>query len=703
MPTNKIYNPPAVPQQSVQVYSSPSVTVTVVSPAVTYGPRSIATVNLGALPAPTVGQHGILHKAQAMADAFADKIHQFVGRAQAAVRRTPSTLDTTRLQALLGQSISPKVASRFMDRLEFDHIGRLTGAKPGANLKAKEWAALEGAVQDRHLTQTNAAGPRDAARTEREILLDISGQIDRALGQASSALKPDLEAAQTLVKEHWLNFHVAGNAPTPHLLNFVANKFVATAPELSAAARGLAQEAAKPKTATQAYDNTFGRQFESALVHELIKQPPAPVLQAAAQTGDFLFRQIKSLPPQAQAETLKNLAYNLGHDPRPWHAETPDVARFLAKPDMDNLQAMLKPANLNGYDAVKMSWIGVKASISYPPSTPAPWMAQANDNYASTVVAARSQREALGGTGTKTQTTASSFIQKDLEKLLAPRKADPNTRATSEDQHKYIRQLMDQAAFGANTPAKLSVVLGQLRDHFQPIDPQVANFFAHYQTHYANQPQPHLAFETVHVALDVYDKQQMANQAAQFTPLQTSGYGTVLAHQPQLEGGDNWGKGMAVQGKTTLDMDKIKAFDANALSHEMNSVNGPSGSTNIMSFLYLQMQKEDPQFNLQDAFASTMMFLTFDGGHSLPESVGTFRSITSDTRPTQVGGKPVAEHNQIMTQRRQVLENNVLAYGQLQQLFGSGETAHGVNAAVERAWERTRQTFDAVHTERTKT
>ena len=327
-------------------------------------------------------------------------------------------------------------------------------------------------------------------------------------------------------------------------------------------------------------------------------------------------------------------------------------------------------------------------------------MAQANDNYASAIVPARSQRDAVGGLGTKIQSTASNFIQKDLEKMLAPRKADPNTRAVAEEQHKYIRQLMDRESFGANTPAKLSAVLGQLRQHFQTLDPQVANFFAHFQAHYANSQQPHLPFDTVHTALDAYDKHQMAKGSAQFTPAQTSGYGTVLAHQPQLEGGANWGKGLSVQGKTTLDMANVKAFDANALSHEMNSVNGPSGSTNIMSFMYLQMQKENPQFNLQDAFAGTMMFLTFDGGHSLPESVGTFRSITSDTRPTQVGGKPVAEHDQIMSQRRQVLDNNVLAYGQLNQLFGSGETANGVSSAVERAWDRTRQTFDAVHAQR---
>jgi len=216
-------------------------------------------------------------------------------------------------------------------------------------------------------------------------------------------------------------------------------------------------------------------------------------------------------------------------------------------------------------------------------------------------------------------------------------------------------------------------------------------------------PNQNMSFEMVHTSLDALDKQRMMAMGAEFKPAQTSGYGTVLAHQPQLIGGDNWGKGMSVQGKTTLDMDHVKAFDANALSHEMNSVNGPSGSTNIMSFLYLQMQKENPSLNLQDAFAGTMMFLTFDGGHSLPESVGTFKAITTDARPTQANGQPVADHDQIMAQRRQVLENNVLAYGELGQLFGNSQTAASVDAAVDRAWNRTRQTFDQAHAQRTTT
>ncbi|MDI9331519.1 MAG: hypothetical protein QM527_09455 [Alphaproteobacteria bacterium] len=234
-----------------------------------------------------------------------------------------------------------------------------------------------------------------------------------------------------------------------------------------------------------------------------------------------------------------------------------------------------------------------------------------------------------------------------------------------------------------------------------PLDPQVAALFADHRTYLASLPDQHAEFLLTHTSLDENDKSQLRSQGVEFKPQQTSGYGTALAHQPKLVGGDHWGKGLYVQGKSTLDMENIKAFDANALDLEMNSVNGPSGSTNIMSFMYLQMQKENPSFNLQDAFAGTMMFLTMDGGHSLPESVGTFRSIISDTRPTVDGnGTPLPEYDQIMAKRQQVIQTNTLAYGHLSQMFDNPSTSNAVQSAVDRAWDRTRQTFDEVHAQR---
>ncbi|MDI9331520.1 MAG: hypothetical protein QM527_09460 [Alphaproteobacteria bacterium] len=309
-----------------------------------------------------------------------------------------------------------------MSKVNFDHLGRVIDIKQGAVLKAKDLGKLEKGVMERPLTQTNSQGPRDVARTEREILLDVSGQLERALATAPPELHKKIEAGLDLVKDHWLNFKSGGNKPTPVLLNFIARQFGQDLPHLSASAKVLAQEASKHKEISQNYDNTFGRQFESALVHELVKNPPHPVINAALQTGSFLFKHVSGLPPEAQQNFLKQLARNLSLDPRPWHAETPDVAKFLAQPDMAHLKAMLKPMRPNGYEALKMSWLGVKASLSFPRTHYPIWMTQADQNYARTIMPSRSQRDA---NGTKIQTDAARVISDQLRGIFEHRSTNP--------------------------------------------------------------------------------------------------------------------------------------------------------------------------------------------------------------------------------------------------------------------------------------
>jgi hypothetical protein len=608
------------------------------------------------------------------------------------------------LQALVGQSFAPRIAETLLHKLQFDGVGRLLGPKPGAPaLTAQEWTNLVSARLAKGLDKTNASGVRDAARTEREILLDLASHLRHTRAGAPPTLHGRLDAAIEAVKTQWLNLKATpGAASTADFITDLANAWTQDLPDLAQASRLLATEASHTKTVTQTYDNTFGRQFESALVHEMVKHPPATVLKAAAQTGDFLVRHFASLPPDVQGKALAKLADNLGHDPRPWHAETPDVGRFLAQPSMANLAAMLKPDTPNGFDVVKMSWVGVKASISMPDSHPAPWMAQANDNYSNVVTPARSQKDSLTGFGTKLQSLPAVYINREIDQLMTQRglATAPVARKLVEEQHLEVRKAFDKVAFSAHTPAELQQALTNIRDHSEWMDPEVQALLDRHIQHLASMPDQHTPFDTVQSSLDAQDQKQLAASGARFQAQQTTGYGTALAHQPALKGGDHWGAGLSVQGKTTLDMAHVKAFDANALAHEMNSVNGPSGSTNIMTFLYLQMQKENPAFNLQDAFAGTMMFLTFDGGHSLPESVGTYRAITSDTRSTLELGLPKSKRNEIMDQRRQVLETSVLAYGELSQLFGHAETAQGVSDAVDRAWARTEQTFEQLHAER---
>jgi hypothetical protein len=127
----------------------------------------------------------------------------------------------------------------------------------------------------------------------------------------------------------------------------------------------------------------------------------------------------------------------------------------------------------------------------------------------------------------------------------------------------------------------------------------------------------------------------------------------------------------------------------------------------MMTFLYLHMMyggagtPPDPTFSLSDAFAGTMMFLTFDGGHSLPESLGTYNAILADARVTysqEAGMNP--ERQAIFENRRAALNSFVLNYNRMTEFFISGETKQAVANAIDTAFEKTRAQFDEVHAQR---
>lgn len=94
-----------------------------------------------------------------------------------------------------------------------------------------------------------------------------------------------------------------------------------------------------------------------------------------------------------------------------------------------------------------------------------------------------------------------------------------------------------------------------------------------------------------------------------------------------------------------------------------------------------------------DAFAGTMMFLTYDGGHSLPESVGTFHSILSDPRSLNDPSITPEQRKEIIANRRQALQNTMLDYGKLHESFHSPETSQAVSSARELALDRVTNAF----------
>jgi hypothetical protein len=186
----------------------------------------------------------------------------------------------------------------------------------------------------------------------------------------------------------------------------------------------------------------------------------------------------------------------------------------------------------------------------------------------------------------------------------------------------------------------------------------------------------------------------------------TDGFGTRLPHHLPNKGGENWGSGANIQASVNVNVNEPTKFEENTLNSEQNTVNGASGSTNIMTFLYRHMLQnsyendEELPLNIQDAFVGTMMFLTFDGGHSLPESFGTFNSILLND-PVLSGTSLTTEYEKEYIKRREkTLQNFNLEYRDIPNMFLSNDTAKATQNAIDIAFEKTTKLFSEVHSQR---
>jgi hypothetical protein len=94
------------------------------------------------------------------------------------------------------------------------------------------------------------------------------------------------------------------------------------------------------------------------------------------------------------------------------------------------------------------------------------------------------------------------------------------------------------------------------------------------------------------------------------------------------------------------------------------------------------------------------MFLTFDGGHSLPESFGTFNSILLND-PVLSGTSLTTEYEKEYIKRREkTLQNFNLEYRDIPNMFLSNDTAKATQNAIDIAFEKTTKLFSEVHSQR---
>jgi RTX toxin RtxA len=517
----------------------------------------------------------------------------------------------------IGYTLSPEKAEKYKRSFTFNHLGQIIKTQDSAaRLSQTELKEIHSNFIQ-NLTTSNSTSPREAARTNRELVLELLNLIDaeknKNPGLDVEDKKKLTEIANTL-KLHWLGPEI-GSTETEKLFQKISKDLSNGFPELSKKANILAMEAKEKKHFTQQHDNFFGRKFESEFVFHLIKNPTESILNAADKIGEHIQNQIFAIenPVTARAQ-LEKLSLALKSDPRPWHAEVPELQLFIENPSINNFKKMMENKKRSGYEVIKQSFIAVKFSLV----TDVRWMSEANKNYSQVIKPARSTLPSPLG----------NFPQ-----------ITPNQGSNPNNQEK--------------------------------------------------------------------EKTKVVGQLKAIIPV-TSGFGTQLPHQLQNKGNANWKAEKNIQATVHVNIDAPTKFEENALLNEQNTVNGASGSTNIMTFLFkdiLAQKKESAfaEFNIDDAFAGTMMFLTFDGGHSLPESFGTFTSIVMNDPLLKKNRSNSSNDDNLFEARMQTLGKFNLDYRDIPKVFQSSDTVSATKSAIEAAFEQVTNLFNTVHQQRMST
>lgn len=286
------------------------------------------------------------------------------------------------MHSLRGATIDPAVASEILAsarngaaEVAFDGFGRITGfATP--HLSPALLAKLEAAVI-RPLTTTNSPAPREAPRTEREILTRAMHLLGLTSGLAKDMLLDDAK-----------NLFLSGSLNRQSVAAFIDKgvRLLAGDVLLQDQFMKLAAEIAKPVTTTQQADNIYGRSFESQLASDLVSNPPPGVLDAASQLGKGILDTLREHPQPVQDMMLARLAASLGAEPRPWSGQSPSLQTFINQPTMKNLEACLADTS-NGIEAIKMPFIATRLAMTINWAVgrglaqPPQWLNNANNFY----------------------------------------------------------------------------------------------------------------------------------------------------------------------------------------------------------------------------------------------------------------------------------------------------------------------------------
>ncbi len=585
---------------------------------------------------------------------------------------------------LVGKTLKQNIANEYLGFFKFNHLGKITGINENSSKLTEDDLQKIRANIIPDLTRTNSSAPREHSRTNREIVLEFIHLTTKELnalplGRAnkSEILKAVIDSFTTL----WLSPCI-GSDLTKKVLIEVAKNLKRNFPDLGKKASTLAAEAAKPKSFTQMHDNTFGRKFESELVRALVNNPPKSVLHASDKVADYLKSHfINSEGASGLSAKLDLLARAISSDRRPWHSELPELEAFVKNPSKENFIAMMENKQRTGFEVMKVSYIGVRISVL----NASPWMERANANYQQAILPARSTRDSvLASFDNRVPLIASKFMVKAA-------RANAFSKAGLRP-IQFKKNLLEQLNKNP-TNKNAKAVFDEIRKTYEKTSPELSDIAGEIYEFLKNKD-PKSSIDLISVSLSPEEKYQLEKQKIRPTVVKSNNFGTFLPHQPIENLKDGWSREKNFPAGLHVNIHSPTEYEKNTLLNEQNTVNGASGSTNILTFLYKYMQENapkngEPALNIHDAFAGAMMFLTFDGGHSLPESISTFTSIIND--------KKIDEDSDVANN----LSKFSLDYLKIPGFFTSKDIIEATEKAMNAAFAETLKLFSKVHEERT--
>lgn len=163
------------------------------------------------------------------------------------------------------------------------------------------------------------------------------------------------------------------------------------------------------------------------------------------------------------------------------------------------------------------------------------------------------------------------------------------------------------------------------------------------------------------------------------------GFGTALPHQPKEDPG--WDAWPLHPYKRHADVVDPSPFERNAFDANRYIGRGASGST-IMMFNAFREFEEGGKYEVGDAMMGTIMFMTFDSGHSISDSLGALNAYQAFEGANGDFGKG-----------REALNNFSLDYYEMNMdsLKSSDSARQAVSARIDVAMNRTLQWFESVH------